>query len=123
MNKAKKGRIPDETRWAEKDNLAGLLLGVLARRLLLSRVQRAVGKVGVHPSASIDKSTRRKRLKIKVLNPFQNGAILPSFGMGSALAQMGRDWGKPAGLQLASQEVLELQLEHLSKHTGSKKTS
>jgi hypothetical protein len=38
------------------------------------------------------RDTRRKRLKIKVLKPFQNGAILPSLGMGSALVQMGRDW-------------------------------
>jgi hypothetical protein len=51
-----------------------------------------VGKVGVHPSAPIDENTRRKRLKIKELVLFQNGAILPFFEIGTALAEMGRVW-------------------------------
>jgi hypothetical protein len=40
----------------------------------------------------MDENTRRKRLKIKELMLFQNGPVLPSFEIGTALAEMGRVW-------------------------------
>jgi hypothetical protein len=82
---------------------------VLAYRLLISKAQRVVGKVGVHPSAPIEDNTRRKRLKIKMLMLFQNGGILPSFGhrqriggKGKRLGQTGAIANDPArGIQIA----------------------
>jgi hypothetical protein len=94
--------------------------GFLARRLLLSRVQRAVGKVGVHPSAPIDVTSCRKRLKTKAVSLFQNGAFLPSFGDGQHIGAKGKRLGKPARMQRTCQEALELQLVHLSKYSFEK---
>jgi hypothetical protein len=67
---------------------------VLACHLLLSRVQRVVGRVGVHPSTPIAPDTRRKRLKTKALSSFQNGAILPYCGHRQGIGAKGKRLGK-----------------------------
>jgi hypothetical protein len=71
---------------------------VLARRLLISKAQRAVGKVGVHPSAPMEGNTRRKQLKVKALGLFQNGAILPSFGHRQGTGGKGKRLGQTGGI-------------------------
>jgi hypothetical protein len=67
------------------------------------------------------RNTRRKRLKIKVLGVFQNGAILPSFEIGSALAEKGRDWANRRNCKRTFREVLGLQLGHLSTYKFEKR--
>jgi len=49
--------------------------GVLAPRLLLERVQRPVGRVGVHPSAPMEQNTYRKSFKMIQLRVYHIGAI------------------------------------------------
>lgn len=66
---------------------------VLAHCLLINKAQRAVGKVGVHPSAPIDANTRHKRLTIKALALFQNGAILSSVGHRQHIGGKGKRLG------------------------------
>jgi hypothetical protein len=57
-----------------------------------------VGKVGVYPSAPIDSNIRRKRLKLKVLGLFQNGALLPSFGHGQRIGGKGKRLGQTGAI-------------------------
>ena len=47
----------------------------LVRWLLLDRVQRPVGRVGVHPSTTIEQNTCRKLLKLRKLIVSHIGAI------------------------------------------------
>jgi hypothetical protein len=98
MNRVKKGRMADRiSHWTERgDSRAGDI--VLARRLLISKAQRAVGKVGVSPSAPIDGNIRRKRLKLKALGLFQNGALLPSFGHGQRIGGKGKRLGQTSAI-------------------------
>ena len=49
--------------------------GVLVPWLLLERVQRPVGRVGVHPSAPMEQNTYRKSFKMKQLRVYHIGAI------------------------------------------------
>ena len=63
----------------------------LVRWLLLDRVQRPVGRVGVHPSAPIEQNTCRKLLKLRQLIVSHIGAIYLLLETGTARAEMGRD--------------------------------
>ncbi len=99
MNRVKKGRIADRDFPADRREGIGAVSLLLAHRLLLSKAQRAVGKVGVHPSAPMDRNTHHKRLKIKALGLFQNGAVLPSFGHGQRIGGKGKRLGKSTELQ------------------------
>ena len=97
--------------------MTGEQAAALAPRLLLCRAQRAVGRVGVLPSTPINANTRRKRLKTKTLNPFQNGAILPSGDHRQGIGAKGKRLGKLVRSREFWLEALELQLMHLSKYT------